>query len=145
MKKLLLLLFLLPNLGWADGEMPEYYYEVSEVAVCEKNVAALKLPEFISKRIAGECGLFEVFSGSLQAGFTTFDINQDNMIDYKVVLNGSSYSGSAGPLHLIYISNPKGYTLAFDDLSQAIDYDDDKKMFVLGTHGSYCNQSGHIL
>ena len=34
--------------------------------------------------------------------------------------------------------------MAFDDLSQDINYDDEKKIFIFGVHGSYCNQSGHI-
>ena len=141
MKRLLLLLFLIPNLV-ISKEIPLIKYKSDEVALCKNNVAAYNFPEVIYQRVAETCNDLEDFAANHGVSFTTFDINQDNKNDYKIIVAGALFAGSYGPLHLIYISNKDGFNLAYDYLAQHIEYDEDKKIFIFYLHGIHCNQSG---
>ena len=100
-KKLLLLLLLIPNLV-ISKEIPLIKYKSDEVALCKKNVAAYNFPEVIYQRVAETCNGLEDFAANHGVSFTTFDINQDKKNDYKIVVAGALFSGSYGPFCCFY-------------------------------------------
>jgi len=107
-----------------------------------------KVKDIIKEGMKNNCtysqnddGSYFLSSGSFYKLSILGDVNKDKKKDYIFVLGTT---GNGGNYYSLLLSDNDDYNELSLGMTQGLYFDKEKKQFIYSTHGSVCDQSGHI-
>ena len=148
MKTLLALLLLFSTTVFANSfktekEALDFCLKIHD----EKNTPE-QIKQIIKKSMGSNCaysqnedGTFYVSAGSFYTLHTLDDLNDDKKKDYIFILGST---GNGGNYYSLLLSDRDEFNELDLGMTQGLYFDKRKQQFIYSTHGSVCDQSGHI-
>lgn len=113
----------------------------------EKNTPE-QINQIIKKSMSSNCaysqnedGTFYVSAGSFYKLHTLDDLNGDKKKDFIFILGST---GNGGNYYSLLLSDRDEFNAVDLGMTQGLYFDKSKQQFIYSTHGSVCDQSGHI-
>ena len=148
MKKLIILLFLISNSIYAADFQTEKEALDFCLTIHDEVNTPEQIKQIIKKGMSSNCaysqnedGTYYVSAGSFYKLHALDDLNGDKKKDYIFVLGST---GNGGNYYSFLLSDHDEFNELDLGMTQGLYFDKRKQQFIYSTHGSVCDQSGHI-
>ena len=148
MKTLLALLLFFSTTVFANSFKTENEALDFCLKIHDKKNTPEQIKQIIKKSMSSNCaysqnedGTFYVSAGSFYKLHALDDLNEDKKKDYIFILGST---GNGGNYYSLLLSDRDEFNELDLGMTQGLYFDKRKQQFIYSTHGSVCDQSGHI-
>jgi hypothetical protein len=148
MKKIIIILFFISSSVYAADFKTEKDALDFCLTIHDEINTPKQIKQIIKKSMRSNClysqnedGTFYVSAGSFYKLNTLDDLNSDKKKDYILILGST---GNGGNYYSLLLSDNDEFNELGLGMTQGLYFDKVKEQFIYSTHGSVCDQSGHI-